>query len=90
MQTRHEPIETDAFNPIIMAHFQKHILSWSQALDIGKETNEGHLDDRLIRVAINQCCTLVYTSGTSGCPKGIMLSHDNLTWSSKMVSPVKM
>lgn len=64
---------------------KKHILSWSQALDIGKETNEGHLDDRLIRVAINQCCTLVYTSGTSGCPKGIMLSHDNLTWSSKML-----
>ena len=30
--------------------------------------------------AVNQACMLVYTSGTTGNPKGAMISQDNLTW----------
>ena len=60
-------------------------MSWNELLDIGRELPDAKLDERLRRLAINHCCTVVYTSGTNRPQRGVMLSHDNLTWGSKMV-----
>ena len=55
-------------------------------MDRGSMINDEKLEDRLKRIAINQCACLVYTSGTTGNPKGVMLSHDNLTWITRVGS----
>ncbi|XP_063598526.1 long-chain-fatty-acid--CoA ligase ACSBG2-like isoform X2 [Penaeus indicus] len=56
------------------------VLSWEDVVTLGKQQSDSELDARLRRIAVNQCCTLIYTSGTTGPPKGVMLSHDNITW----------
>ncbi|XP_063869884.1 long-chain-fatty-acid--CoA ligase ACSBG2-like isoform X4 [Scylla paramamosain] len=56
------------------------VISWESAMALGKQQPDTELEARLRRIAVNQCCTLIYTSGTTGPPKGVMLSHDNITW----------
>ncbi|XP_039615484.1 long-chain-fatty-acid--CoA ligase ACSBG2-like [Polypterus senegalus] len=56
------------------------LYSWKEFMDLGKDVPDAQLDEVLNLQKANQCCTLIYTSGTTGNPKGVMLSHDNLTW----------
>jgi len=59
---------------------------WSELEEINTDDVEEEYQRRLADIAVNECCCLVYTSGTVGKPKGVMLTHDNLTWDSYSIS----
>lgn len=60
------------------------VYSWKQLMALAELVPDSVLEVRHAQIAPNKCCTIIYTSGTTGKPKGAMLSHDNLIWTSRM------
>lgn len=54
--------------------------SWNEVLELGKDdTKQPEVEALMSKVSENDLATLIYTSGTTGRPKGVMLSHKNIT-----------
>uniref|UniRef100_A0A8C2W7P3 long-chain-fatty-acid--CoA ligase n=1 Tax=Cyclopterus lumpus TaxID=8103 RepID=A0A8C2W7P3_CYCLU len=56
------------------------LYTWAEFMKLGEEVPDEQLNAVIDSLRANECCTLIFTSGTTGNPKGVMLSHDNLTW----------
>jgi len=54
--------------------------NYSELLDLGADTaNAEELQQRKDAVNPEDLASIIYTSGTTGTPKGVMLSHNNIT-----------
>jgi len=58
--------------------------NWRQFMDLGQGIDDS-LKNMWENIQPGHCCALVYTSGTTGNPKAVMISHDNILFESSMV-----
>jgi long-chain acyl-CoA synthetase len=59
------------------------VLTWDDLLAKSESVSDAELDKRIDTIEQADLATLIYTSGTTGPPKGVMLSHRNLAWTSR-------
>jgi long-chain acyl-CoA synthetase len=58
-------------------HLRAPVLSWAEALALGEQTAEATFD-AAVSLARDDIACFIYTSGTGGSPKGVMLSHGSI------------
>lgn len=51
---------------------------WSDILKLGEEVSDAALEERMASLDPQDVINMQYTSGTTGYPKGVMLTHHNL------------
>lgn len=56
------------------------VYTFRQFMELGQDVPASELKKRIDGLRPNHTCTLVYTSGTTGTPKAVMITHDNITW----------
>ena len=62
------------------------VLTFAEVLERGARANESDYYDRLEHLQPDDVAQMIYTSGTTGHPKGVMLSHHNLCWTTVQLS----
>ena len=63
-------------------------LTWWELRELGRQHDAPSLAERADALAPEAAATIVYTSGTTGAPKGAVLTHDNIAFTAAAVTAV--
>jgi len=72
-------------NVITIDSEQPGCLTWAQALSYANEVPTEAVYRRAAMVGVHDVCNMQYTSGTTGFPKGVMLTHYNVVNNGKCI-----
>ena len=72
-------------NVITVGFRQKGCLTWEEALGYAERVPEEELRRMAAKVSPDDVCNMQYTSGTTGFPKGVMLTHRNIVNNGKCI-----
>jgi len=61
------------------------IIGFEEFMKLGEKIPEKELDNRIRQITPQDPATIVYTSGTTGVPKGAVITQDNVTFCSQSV-----
>ena len=62
------------------------VISWDDFLELGRDfgrKNPDLFEERMAAIDPDDTALLIYTSGTTGPPKGAMLTHANIVWTTE-------
>ncbi len=72
-------------NVITVGFTQKGCMTWKEAVERSGETSPETVSRMASMVSPDDVCNMQYTSGTTGFPKGVMLTHRNIVNNGKCI-----